>query len=169
MSKEAYSYIRLFLIVIIVCSLGYIAFMKIFGLVIVSGNSMEPTYHDGDILMCTREFGEIERNDIIVFTYSMKPCVKRVIAVPGDEISVEGGQFVVNDVFAATSSDAGAFAPISDAGVLNGTTRVLQAGEYFCAGDNRENSTDSRTFGPVQYKNIKYLVKKRVYSKHKGG
>lgn len=98
-----------------------------------------------------------ERGDIIVFepptaVPSTKPYIKRVIGLPGDTVVIRNGSVFVNDVELdepyiedgiTTCRGERQCAPVE---VPEGTVYVL--------GDNREDSSDSRAFGPVPIDNI---------------
>jgi len=68
----------------------------------VKGNSMFPTYHDGEYLMTdkvTYKFREHKRGDIVVFKAPVNEdfdFIKRVIAVPGYKILIKDGEVYVN-------------------------------------------------------------------------
>ena len=125
--------------------------------VIVSGNSMFPTYKNDDILRATKKFTKdsLSCGDVVVFKIGFKQYIKRIIATPGDTITVENGQFVVNDIVI----DEPLCDLMEDAGILDNTTITLADDEFFCAGDNRNNSNDCRAFGPIKFENIRLLVK----------
>lgn len=114
----------------------------------VSGNSMEPSYHDGDRLVMEKvsyKMGVPERFDVVVFprrgNYYL---VKRIIGLPGETVQISAG----GDIFIdgrLLEEDYG-MEPIDDAGIAeNGV--MLGEGEYFVLGDNRNHSADSRNAG----------------------
>lgn len=124
---------------------------------VVSGNSMDPTMHDGQILFS--DPSRIHRGDIvssympdIVFeTYPEQEgmiVVKRVVGVPGDRLIINQTGVYVNDELideVYLSDEAKAFTYVE-----KGCNSVLlDEGEYFLMGDNREVSYDSRYFGVV--------------------
>lgn len=118
----------------------------------VQGNSMDPNFDDNQVLYVSRLhylLGEPERLDIVVFHYPNNPnedYIKRVIGLPGDVVEIRDSQVLVNGQ------------PL-DEPYLNeaewtsrGITGPIELGpdEFFVMGDNRNHSSDSRSFGPVQ-------------------
>jgi signal peptidase I len=97
-----------------------------------------------------------QRGDVIVFRYPKDPdrdFIKRVIGVPGDRVRVEEGIVYVNDVpleedYIADHAgrDLDSLASVECA---NGDQQVIPPGNYFVLGDNRPNSSDSRSWGCV--------------------
>ncbi len=126
----------------------------------VKGNSMFPTYHDGEYLMTdkvTYKFREPKRGDIVVFKAPVNEdfdFIKRVIAVPGDKILIKDGEVYVNgemlnEVYLPDEYDTrgGRF-------LREGVEAEVPEGTYICIGDNRGHSSDSREWGPVPKENI---------------
>lgn len=112
----------------------------------VEGFSMEPTLNDGQYLLINKiglHFHQPERGDIIVFRYPLDPSksfVKRVIGVPGDTVEVRNQQTIVDGHILAEPYIKGA-----ENGLFPPT--VVPPGDYFVLGDNRNNSSDSRSWG----------------------
>lgn len=126
----------------------------------VEGTAMLPTLRDGDKIFVDRNFDKLERGDIVVFYFPMdqrKSYLKRIIALPNDTIEIREGQVFVNR------------APINEPYVdpqLNLSHRStpetkLTPDQYYVIGDNRDNSSDSRIWGPLDRKFIygKYVSK----------
>ncbi|HZC19601.1 MAG TPA: signal peptidase I [Rubrobacteraceae bacterium] len=141
-----------------------IAFALVFGVVrpfvleafYIPSESMVPTLEVGDRFLANKfvyRFREPERGDIVVFRSvegGQEELVKRVVAGPGDEVTVEGGRLLVNGEPQSEPYLNRAFPPDESS---YGPTRVPE-GEVFVMGDNRANSRDSRFFGPVPLENI---------------
>jgi signal peptidase I len=123
----------------------------------VDGMSMEPTLHNQEYILVNKAayvFHAPHRGDVIVFEYPPDPrvdYVKRIIALPGDVISVVGEKVTVDGVtlrepYINQSDPFNPFPPIY--------RRTVLANDYFVMGDNRGNSSDSRQWGFVPRQNI---------------
>lgn len=115
----------------------------------VNGVSMNPTLHNGDIMLLDEisyRFQNIKRFDIVVVHYEDEYLIKRVIGLPGEEIRYEDDKLYINDQYIEedfTHKKTGSFSNIT-----------LGDNEYFVMGDNRSNSTDSRIIGPIKENQI---------------
>ena len=117
-----------------------IAFLVLFKIIIVSGFSMAPTYHDGQVLLMRRFVKKLSYGDIVVIRQrDQRDIVKRIIGLPGDVISLEEGRILRNKI--------GLSSYTSDEAVK--VTYTLGENEYFVIGDNYKDSVDSRQFGPI--------------------
>lgn len=135
--------------------------IKVFHPVFVSGESMEPTYQNGDILICTSEFtyDDIKIGDIVVFKEKIQ-LIKRVIAKENDTVSIVGGILFVNGEKSPYQFD-----PIDEPGMLS-VPYTLKPNELFCMGDNRNHSTDCRDFGPISFNQIEYKIIKKAFARN---
>lgn len=125
----------------------------VIGFSFVNGDSMEPTLHDGELVMYTRAGCTWRRGDVVsVRILSGEYYVKRIIAVEGDTIDIRDGHVYLNgealkEPYLACETQA-----------QTGPVRYpleIQPGQVFVMGDNREVSMDSRSFGVVGKGQIK--------------
>ena len=140
-----------------------VAFALVFGFVrpfvveafYIPSESMVPTLEVGDRVFVNKfiyDFTEPERGDVIVFGSvegGEEELIKRVVGLPGDVISVNNGNLLVNGV----PQNEPYVAPQPGDGAFFEETTVPE-GHVFMMGDNRANSRDSRFFGPVPIENI---------------
>ena len=113
----------------------------------VEGQSMAPTLADP------------RRGDIVMLYYPLDPnksFVKRVIAEEGDTVRIVDGRVYVNDIPLRDDYVPAKYRSHDDWG-----PQVIQQGYYFVMGDHRNNSSDSRHWGPVPKKYIVGKVKVR--------
>jgi signal peptidase I len=121
----------------------------------VEGTSMLPELRDQDRVFINKfayHFEKIERGDVVVFYYPRDPSksyIKRVIALPGDDLRIERGQVYVNG---AQLTEPYVPRRFEDGRSLEEV--VIPPDEYFVMGDHRSISSDSREFGPVDRKLI---------------
>ena len=115
----------------------------------VEFSSMEPTFHDGDYVIVNRlayQWGTPQRGDVIVFPYPLNPeedYIKRVIGLPGDRVAVYKGTLFINGH------------PIDESYIAEPMARdlaevVVPKGTVYVMGDNRNASSNSRSWGPLQ-------------------
>lgn len=114
----------------------------------VDGMSMEPNFHDGQFLLINKmayRVGEPQRGDVIVFRYPQDPSrdfIKRIVGLPGEIVQVTDGQVIVD------GTPTPDLAPVVPGGYTSAATR-LGPDELYVMGDNRPNSSDSHTWGPL--------------------
>lgn len=117
---------------------------------VVEGESMETTLSDGDNLIVdklTYRFNDPERFDIIVFPFQYQEdtyYIKRIIGLPGETVQIdEKGNIYINGEILQESYGREIIFPENVGIAINPI--VLGEDEYFVMGDNRNNSSDSRT------------------------
>jgi signal peptidase I len=116
----------------------------------VEGTSMLPMLEDQDRLFINKiayRVGEIHQGDVVVFQYPRdhtKSYIKRVIALPGDDLRIDHGRVYVNG---ARLKEA--YVPPRFEDDRSQPEMVLPPNQYFVMGDHRSISSDSRDFGPV--------------------
>ncbi len=113
----------------------------------VDGASMEPTLQSGEFVIVNKLayfFGDPEVGDIIVFHFPRDPdqeYIKRIIGLPGDRVEVKNGEVFVNDQI--LDEDYIAASPAYN------EVWDVPADSLFVLGDNRNNSSDSHSWGSV--------------------
>ena len=116
----------------------------------VEGTSMQPRLVDQERIFVNRfiyRFADIHRGDIVVFWYPRdrsKSFIKRVVAIPGDEVEIRYGAVYVNGVrlqepyLKAEYRDHESF-----------RKEIVPEDRFFVLGDHRNSSNDSRNWGFV--------------------
>jgi len=138
--------------VVIVVIVIVILFLAVLGTAKVSGSSMYPTYVDGERVMLWKVSSVYDRGEVVAVKMPTgDEYIKRVVAVPGDEIEVRDGSVWVNGTQLEESYAQGVTEEETGSVVYPLT---LGEDEYFVLGDNREESIDSRAFGAVKESQI---------------
>jgi len=124
----------------------------------ISGSSMEDTYQDGDKILCSHIYFDINNNDIIIFdasnySYSQKPelYIKRAVAVEYDVLRFTNNSLYVNDILVCEELDNYQFLNIIGSEKKDDLYKefIVPKDMIVAIGDNRINSYDSRSFGMI--------------------
>jgi len=126
----------------------------------VVGRSMDPTYKNGEMLMANKilyKMKKPERGDVIIFKYSeTQDFIKRIIGLPRETVMLKDGKLYINGNLLDESNYLSSSVYTNGGEYLKeGETITVPEGRYFACGDNRPHSSDSRTFGPIDEKDIK--------------
>lgn len=116
----------------------------------IPSGSMIPTLEPGDRVLVLKFWYSLpkidpKRGQIVVFKYPVDPkrdFVKRLIGMPGDTVEIKDGRVFIN-----SREIAEPYVQHPDNFSMEPT--VVPAKKYFCLGDNRSNSQDSRFWGFV--------------------
>ena len=117
------------IIPVFVAAMVFVLMKTVFFIGYVPTASMEPTLKEGDFIFGVRIFDDLKTGDIIVFTKDGQLLVKRIAAVGGESITIEG------------------------------VTYTIPENSFFVLGDNAECSWDSRHWDSfVKIENVKVKV-----------
>jgi len=125
---------------------------------IVSGASMDPTFANGQYLIVDElsyHFGAPERAQVIIFRYPKDPTqffIKRIIGLPGETVMIRSGQVEIKKTDGAVITLNEPY--VKNLGNGGDATYPVPEGDYFVMGDNRPESSDSRTWGFLPRQNI---------------
>lgn len=141
-----------FVLLVVVLVLGGAVFFSLvkngISLYAISGSSMEPTFSHKDTVVL-QQGSKVEKDQIIFFnkpgswdryTSPESVLVKRVVAVPGDDLAYDGTTFTVNDEPVFNVKELGYECAAGD----DEYSHTLTNKEIFVMGDNSSNSLDSR-------------------------
>jgi signal peptidase I len=126
---------------------------------VVEGQSMEPGLSGNQRMLVSKVsywFGDIERGDVIIFDSPQDPSltlVKRVIALPGEEVEIKDGKVHITDVNGNAFSLAEDDYINEEPDYVYGP-QVVPEDAYFVLGDNRNHSSDSHVWGVLPRENI---------------
>ena len=144
---------------LIICAV--IIFMRateILNIHVVSGSSMFPTFKNGDFVITSR-IPSVNDGDVVVANaYDNKLVIKRIIAHSGDQVELKNDRLFINGN--EEKCDTCNYSGITPE--FKVSSWEVKDGEYFIAGDNRNNSKDSRLYGPVKKSVVKGKVICRI-------
>lgn len=147
----------------------------------VYGDSMSPTLESGDVLFTQKistYFKKYDRGDIVVLNgqnmegYNKSEyLIKRIIGLPGETVKIENGNVYIKPagqeefyVLQENYLAEGVKTTMMDYGTAHGYNEVkLADNEFFCLGDNRPVSNDSRNLGPFTEDRIVAVAVIRVF------
>ncbi len=159
--KEIISWVKTILLAVV---LALILRTFVFRTAYAMSVSMEPTLHQGQILIISRLnylVGSPQRGDIVVINNKQDKLehlnlIKRVIGLPGETVEIKNNKVYINGKVLDPDYTT---APTPDFGFSKTT---IPSGQYMVMGDNRPNSRDSR-FESVGFIDRNYLDGKAVF------
>lgn len=114
----------------------------------VEGVAMEPALRNGDKIFIARSYDRIDRGDIVIFYYPADPSksyIKRVVGLPNERVEIREGKVLING---ESIPEPYVDARNNQAWQSRKEVKVPE-GSYYVLGDNRDNSNDSRAWGPL--------------------
>lgn len=120
----------------------------------VVGSSMNPNLKNGELMLLNKikyKFSEIERFDIIVVDYK-KPLIKRVIGLPGEKVEYKDDTLYINGKKVEENFEKNGVT--YDYNISETGYDIIPENMYFVVGDNRINSSDSRSIGLIKKSEI---------------
>lgn len=140
--KEAYSVLLPSLVLL------FLTLVVGFGIGLIDGASMEPTFSDGDFIITfrVRDCSSLRRGDVVTFQSDAATnagCIKRIVGLPGETIEARDGILYVDGQEAGPSG-----------GLWTWGTYTVPEDSLFVVGDNRALSYDSRAYGAIQFSQV---------------
>ncbi len=126
----------------------------------VEGNSMYPTLHNSERILTSKITYRLrtpERGDIVVFAppnAQKGDYIKRIVALPGETISLSNGQVKVNGTLLPESYLPVGLKTSEKQFLRDGQSFIVPTDKYIVMGDNRPFSSDSREWGPITKESI---------------
>ena len=149
-SSQIKTFVRDTITVLVVAAVIIVVLQFVIQKFVVEGSSMNFTLHDGQQLLVNKivyKFHEPERGDIIVFhpppEIDEDDFIKRIIGLPGEKVIIANNKVIIHQA-------DGSLLELDEPYITRPANRdyegeIIPEGEYFVMGDNRVNSSDSRT------------------------
>lgn len=141
----------------------------------IKGVSMEPTFENGDYIFTSKvtfKMRKPKRGDVVVFHSPRNKdieYIKRVIALPGETVSIENQEIYINGVKINEQYVSAKTTIMPGSLVQEGLPVLVPEGSLFVMGDNRPRSSDSREFGTIPQSTVVGQVFYRYFPANKMG
>ena len=156
-TSELYDWMQSLVSALLVCVLVFAFLVRIIGII---GSSMEPSFSNGDSVVISNLFYTPKQGDIIVLrklAFQEEPIIKRIIAVEGQTVDIDFEKGIVyvddqplSELYVADLT----LTPIDFDGKITVPNNCI-----FVMGDNRNNSTDSRS-SQIGCVDVRYVMGK---------
>lgn len=146
--------------IVLALAIFMIAYLFLFQPHQVKGRSMDPNFIDGEYLLTDKlsyKFSQPKRGDVVVFEAPInrrEDYIKRIVALPGENVAVNSGKILINGRPLEEDYLPKTFQTSPGVYLAEGKTITLGPEEYVVLGDNRDNSSDSRSWGPIKKKDF---------------
>ena len=140
--KKANKQLPYLVTLLFVILLSYFTSKHLVQLLLIQGESMEPTYHSMQLVLLDKTAVEYKSGDCVLFYCEGLDCnlVKRIVALPGETVQIKDGTLYIDSI---PYSPYPGCPKIEDAG-LAGEILPVPEGCCFVLGDNFSESRDSR-------------------------
>lgn len=154
------TFLDLLEIVFISASIIVLTFLFLAQPLVVTGDSMQPIFTDKEQLIIEKisiKYKEFGRGEIIVIKHPDDPklfVIKRVIGLPNETFMILNGSIYIdgkllNELYLSEDTQTN-----EKSYILEGELLIIPENAYVLLGDNRSNSSDSRTWGPIDMDSI---------------
>ncbi len=154
------TFLDLLEIVFISVSIIVLTFLFLAQPLVVTGDSMQPIFADKEQLIIEKisiKYKELGRGEIIVIKHPDDPkllVIKRVIGLPNETFMILNGSIYIdgkllNELYLSEDTQTN-----ERFYILEGEPLTIPENAYILLGDNRSNSSDSRTWGPIDMESI---------------
>lgn len=149
----------------VACVLVFMVRHFLFSPVVVSGQSMEPTFESENRIVISK-IHKLDHFDLIVFhaPNEKEDYIKRVIGLPGDIVVMKDDKLFINgkeyeEKYVQANKDN----IYKDQKLTEDFEVTVPEGQLFVLGDNRRHSTDSRKIGCIDEDSVVGKVEFRFY------
>jgi len=127
------------------------------GPAVVEGESMQPTYYDGDPVFIYYFMETYQTDEVVIVDIGSELLIKRLCGMPGDHLKIDATGVYLNDTLIES------YVPehfVQGEGLVPyfSYDQIIPEGSYFVMGDNRLNSTDGRRFGLIESEQLLGIV-----------
>lgn len=167
-SPRQKSFLRDTLEIVFLALVLYVVIQYAVQTVHVLGSSMYATLHDNDLLVASKISYKLhppQRGDIVVFKppdEASRDFIKRIIALPGERIHITNSVVYINGQVLREP-----YLPekwtYNNNWPASGQDQLIPPDQYFVMGDNRNHSSDSRTFGTIELNSILGKAEIRIW------
>ncbi|GKV55894.1 signal peptidase I [Sporosarcina sp. NCCP-2222] len=137
----------------------------LFAPVVVSGQSMEPTFESNNRVVISK-IHKLDHFDLVVFHApgTKEDYIKRVIGLPGDTVEMKDDQLFINGkAYDEPYIEENKEKIFKDQKLTEDFEVTVPEGQLFVLGDNRRNSTDSRIIGCIEESSVVGKVEFRFF------